>query len=127
MTLLRVNRPPITVTVLVPANSRETRAADQLGLADGEQFGAFIESTQPIVVEHAYVLERRRPVLGRWLQRNQHQDSLAWTSTGEILARKADRGRCQRGGGNDEQPPRVARAQPVYERCAVLLEDRELQ
>ena len=53
--------------------------------------------------------------------------TLQWTSTGEILARKADRGRCQRGGGNDEQPPRVARAQPVDERCAVLLEDRELQ
>ena len=53
VTLLRVNQTPLTVTVVVPANSRETRAADQLGLADGEQFGALIESTQPIVVEHA--------------------------------------------------------------------------
>ena len=53
MTLLRVNQPPITVTVPVPANSRVTRAASELGLTDSEQFGALINSTQPIAVEHA--------------------------------------------------------------------------
>ena len=53
MTLLRVNQPPITVTVSVPANSRVTRAASELGLTDGEQFGAVINSNQQIAVEHA--------------------------------------------------------------------------
>ena len=53
VTLLRADRPPITVTVAVPANSRVTRAASQLGLSDGEQFGALIVSTEQIAVEHA--------------------------------------------------------------------------
>lgn len=50
---MRVNRTPLTLTRVVPANGRLTVSAGEVGLSPGEQFGVLIDSTQPIAVERA--------------------------------------------------------------------------
>jgi hypothetical protein len=53
LTFYRENGDPIVVTRTVPAGSRQTVAAAEIGLGSGEKFGVVVQSSQPIAVERS--------------------------------------------------------------------------
>lgn len=53
LTFYRTDGAPIVVTRSVPAGSRQTVAASNIGLGSGEKFGVVVQSTQPIAVERS--------------------------------------------------------------------------